>query len=156
MKNETVVERKSERELLTTRTFNAPPHLVFEAWTNPDLFAQWWLPKSYGMKLFSCALDVRVGSGYRLVFDDKGSPGMAFFGTYREVIPNARIVWTNEESPDGPLTTLTLVEKNGKTLLTLHELFPSKAACDAGFEGAAGGLPETFTQLEEFLAARSA
>jgi uncharacterized protein YndB with AHSA1/START domain len=156
MQSQTVTKRKSDLEIVTTRNFNAPPELVFEAWTNPVLFAKWWLPKSYGMKLFSCALDVQVGGTYRLVFDDKGSSGMAFFGTFREVVPNKRIVWTNEESADGAITTLTLTEKNGKTLLTMSELYPTKAACDAGLEGAAGGLPETFEQLEEFLASRGA
>ena len=61
MKNRTTVERKSERELVVTRTFNGPARLVFEAWTKPELFKRWWVPKSIGMSLLSCEMDVRVG-----------------------------------------------------------------------------------------------
>src|SRR5690348_10676452 len=94
MKNPTSVERKSEREVVVTRTFDAPARIVFEAWTRPELFKQWWVPKSMGMTLRSCKMDVRVGGGYRLEFEPDG---VAFFGTYLEVTPNARLVWTNEE-----------------------------------------------------------
>ena len=94
VKNRTTVERKSERELVVTRTFNAPPHLVFEAWTTPELFRRWWLPKSMGMTLRSCEMDVRVGGKYRLEFEPDG---MAFFGTYREVTPHSRLVWTTRK-----------------------------------------------------------
>ena len=80
-RNRTTVERKSERELVVTRTFNAPARIVFEAWTRPELFRQWWLPKSIGMSLRSCEMDVRIGGKYRLEFEPDG---MAFFGTYLE------------------------------------------------------------------------
>src|SRR4051812_35320106 len=111
MKNRTLVERKSERELVTTRTFDAPAHIVFEAWTRPDLLKLWWAPKSMGMSLRSCELDVRVGGKYRLEFEPEG---MAFFGTYLEVIPHSRIVWTNEEGgEDGSVTTVAFQEKDG-------------------------------------------
>jgi uncharacterized protein YndB with AHSA1/START domain len=149
MKNRTTVERKSERELVTTRTFNAPARIVFEAWTRPELFKQWWAPKSMGMSLHSCEMDVRVGGKYRLEFENES---MAFFGTYLEVIPHSRLVWTNEESgEDGPVTTVTFEEKGGKTLLVLHELYPSKEALDAAGTGAADVLAETFTQLDKLL-----
>src|SRR3954470_17287622 len=119
MKNRTTVERKSEREVVVTRSFDAPARLVFEAWTRPELFKQWWVPKSLGMTLRSLELDVRVGGGYRLVFGQ----GMEFFGKYLEVTPPSRLVWTNEESGEaGPVTTVTFEEKAGKTLLTLREL----------------------------------
>src|SRR5678809_1181231 len=109
----TTVERKSDRELVVTRTFNAPARLVFEAWTKPELFKQWWVPKSMGMTLRSCELDVRVGGGYRLVFGQ----GMEFFGKYIEVTPPSRLAWTNEEGGEaGPVTTVTFEEKAGKTL----------------------------------------
>jgi uncharacterized protein YndB with AHSA1/START domain len=148
MKNRTTVERKSGRELVVTRTFDAPARLVFEAWTRPDLFKQWWVPKSMGMKLLSCEMDVRVGGGYRLVFD----PGMAFFGKYIEVTPHSRLVWTNEEGGEaGPVTTVTFEEKGGKTLLVMHELYPSKEALDAAGTGAADATQETFGQLDELL-----
>ena len=150
MKNRTTVERKSERELVITRTFNGPARLVFEAWTTPKLFRQWWVPKSMGMSLLSCEMDVRVGGGYRLVFAANPEP-IAFFGTYKEVTPHSRLVWTNEESDDGAVTTVTFEEKGGKTLLVMHELYPSKEALDGAIAGMEGGMPETFAQLDELL-----
>ena len=132
MKNRTTVERKSERELVVTRTFNGPARIVFEAWTKPELFKRWWVPKSMGMSLLSCEMDVRVGGRYRLVFGHDASKPMAFFGRYIEVTPHSRLVWTNDEGGDGgPVTTVTFEEKGGKTLLVLHELYPSKEALDA-------------------------
>jgi uncharacterized protein YndB with AHSA1/START domain len=149
MKNPTTVERKSERELVVTRTFNGPPRIVFEAWTRPELFRRWWVPKSLGMSLRSCEMDVRVGGKYRLEFEPDG---VAFFGTYLDVTPNSRLAWTNEEGgEDGPVTTVTFEEKGGKTLLVLHELHSSKEALDAAGTGAADATVETFAQLDELL-----
>jgi uncharacterized protein YndB with AHSA1/START domain len=151
MKNATTVERKSERELVVTRTFNGPARIVFEAWTKPELFKQWWVPKSMGVSLLSCEMDVRVGGGYRLVFGLEASEPMAFFGTYLEVTPHSRLVWTNDEAGDaGQVTTVTFEEKAGKTLVVLHELYPSKEALD-GAPGGEGGMPEQFEQLDELL-----
>ena len=150
MKNRTTVERKSERELVVTRTFNGPARLVFEAWTKPELFRQWWVPKSMGMSLLSCEMDVRVGGRYRLEFAH-GDSQAAFFGTYKEVTPHSRLVWTNEESDEGSVTTVTFAEKGGKTLLVMHELYPSKEALDAAGTGAADAMGETFEQLDELL-----
>jgi uncharacterized protein YndB with AHSA1/START domain len=151
MKNRTTVERKSERELVVTRTFNGPARIVFEAWTKPELFRQWWVPKSMGMSLLSCEMDVRVGGQYRLVFRHEDST-MEFFGTYVEVTPHSRLVWTNEEGDNGKtVTTVTFEEKGGNTLLVLHELYPSKEALDAAIAGMEGGMPETFAQLDELL-----
>jgi uncharacterized protein YndB with AHSA1/START domain len=151
MKNRTTVERKSERELVTTRTFNGPARIVFEAWTKPELFKRWWIPKSAGESLLSCEMDVRVGGKYRLVLAHGDSEPMAFFGRYIEVTPHSRLVWTNEESDDGAVTTVTFEEKGGKTLLVMHELYPSKEALDGAIEGMEGGMPETFEQLDELL-----
>jgi uncharacterized protein YndB with AHSA1/START domain len=155
MKNRTTVERKSERELVVTRTFDAPARIVFDAWTKPELFKLWWVPKSTGMSLLSCEQDVRVGGGYRLEFGQAGSKSMAFFGRYTEVIPPSRLAWTNEESDEGAVTTVTFEEKGGKTLLVMHELYPSKEALDrtmAGMEeGMEEAMPETFAQLDELL-----
>ena len=152
MKNRTTVERKSERELVVTRTFNGPARIVFEAWTKPELFKQWWVPKSMGMFLRSCEMDVRVGGKYRLVFGNDASKPMEFFGRYIEVTPNSRLVWTNDESDDGAVTTVTFEEKGGKTLLVLHELYPSKEALDGAIaSGSTGGCGETFEQLDELL-----
>src|SRR5262245_36273564 len=151
-KNRTTVERKSERELVTTRTFNAPARIVFEAWTRPELFKQWWVPKSMGMFLRSCEMDVRVGGGYRLVFGHDESKPDEFFGRYIEVTPYSRLVWTNDEGGDsGPVTTVTFEEKGGKTLLVLHEFYPSKEALDAAGTGAADAMSETFEQLDDLL-----
>jgi uncharacterized protein YndB with AHSA1/START domain len=148
-KNRTTVERKSEREVVTTRTFNAPARIVFDAWTNPKLFKRWWAPKSMGMSLGSCEMDVRVGGKYRLEFENEA---MAFFGTYLEVIPHSRLVWTNEEGGEGgPVTTVTFEEKSGKTLLVMHELYPSKEALDAAGTGAAEMMGEIFAQLDQLL-----
>jgi uncharacterized protein YndB with AHSA1/START domain len=155
MKNRTTVERKSERELVITRTVNGPARIVFDAWTKPELFKRWWVPKSMGMSLLSCEMDVRVGGKYRLVFAHEGSES-AFFGSYLEVTPHSRLVWTNEESADGSVTTVTFEEKGDKTLLVMHELYPSKEALDAAGTGAADAMGETFEQLDELLVTLSA
>lgn len=157
MKNQTIVERKSERELVVSRTMNAPPHLVFEAWTQPELFARWWVPKSCPVSLRSCAMDVRVGGQYRLVFD-VGGQTMDFFGTYIEVTPCSRLVWTNDEGGEdaAAITTVTFEEHDGKTRLTMHDLHPSKEALDAAIaSGATDGTPETLEQLDELLQSSS-
>ena len=155
MKNRTTVERKSERELVVKRTFNGPARIVFEAWTKPELFKRWWVPKSFGMSLLSCDMDVRVGGTYRLVFNHPDFPEpMAFFGRYIDVTPYSRIVWTNEESADGPITTVTFEEKDGKTLLVLNELYPSKQALDDAIASGSTGTSaagEQFELLDEIL-----
>jgi uncharacterized protein YndB with AHSA1/START domain len=152
VKNPTTLQRKSDRELVTTRTINGPARIVFEAWTNPDLFKRWWAPKSMGMTIYSCEMDVRVGGRYRLEFSQDPANPMAFFGRYLEVTPHSRLVWTNEESgEDGPVTTVTFEEKGDKTLLVLHELYPSKEALDAAGTGAAEMMGEIFAQLDELL-----
>jgi uncharacterized protein YndB with AHSA1/START domain len=151
MKNRTTVERRSERELVVTRTFNGPARIVFEAWTKPDLVKRWWVPKSMDMSLLSCEMDVRVGGKYRFVFGHDASKPMAFFGRYIEVTPYSRLVWTNEESDDGAVTTVTFEEQDGKTLLAMRELYPSKEALDAAGTGAADATVETFAQLDELL-----
>jgi len=147
------VERKSERELVVTRTVNGPARVVFEAFTKPELFKRWWVPKSFGLRLLSCELDVRVGGTYRLVFSHAGSEPMAFFGKYIEVTPHSRLVWTNEEGDDaGAVTTATFEERAGKTLLVMRDLYPSKEALDAAIaSGSTSGFSETFEQLDELL-----
>ncbi|GAB2579859.1 SRPBCC family protein [Dyella jejuensis] len=152
----TSVERKSDCELVVTRTFNAPAYIVFEAWSKPELFKQWWVPKSAGMSMLSCDMDIRTGGTYRLVFRHPAfDQPMTFFGTYKEVTPHKRLVWTNEESDQGAVTTVTFEENVGKTLVTLHELYPTKAALDEALAGSAEALPEQFAQLDELLAGRS-
>lgn len=150
MKNPTTVERKSERERVVTRTIDGSARLVFEAWTKSELFERWWVPKSCGLLLLSCEVDARVGGNYRLVFRHGDSDSMAFHGRYLEVTPHARLVWTNEESDSGAVTTVTFEESDGKTLLVMHDVFPSKEALDAE-DGMEGALAETFDQLDELL-----
>jgi uncharacterized protein YndB with AHSA1/START domain len=151
MKIPTSVERKSDRELVVTRTVNAPVHIVYQAWTRPELFKRWWAPKSHGTTILSCEMDVRVGGGYRIEFGHPESPKpFVFFGKYIEVKPNAKIAWTNEESDQGAVTTVTFEEKGGKTLLVFHELYPTKEALDASFEGMEC-TSEQFGQLDELL-----
>jgi uncharacterized protein YndB with AHSA1/START domain len=152
MKNRATVERKSERELVVTRTVNGPARIVFEAWTKPELFKQWWVPKSCGLSLLSCEMDPRVGGKYRLVFGH-GDSTMEFFGKYLEVTPHSRLVWTNDEGDDaGPVTTVTFEEEGGKTLLAVHDLYPSKEALDGAIaSGSTAGMPESLEQLDELL-----
>ena len=151
VKSETTVERTSDRDVVVTRTVNGPARLVFKAFTEADLFRQWWVPRSYGLNLLSCEMDVRVGGEYRLVFQHEEST-MAFFGTYVEVTPHSRLVWTNEESDGGvTVTTVTFSEVDGRTVVVVHDLYPSKEALDAS-SGSSGAMPEAFDQLDELLA----
>lgn len=155
LKNHTSVERKSDRELVITRLFNGPARLVYEAWTTPELLRRWWIPKSCGATFVSCEADVRTGGSYRFVFGhpDFEQP-MAFFGKYIDVVPHARMVWTNEESGEGgAVTTVTFEDKGGATLVVMHDLYPSKDALDAAIEsGSTSGFGETFEQLDAVLA----
>lgn len=156
MKNRTTVERKSERELVVTRTFNGPAHIVFDAWTKPELLKRWWVPKSFGASFLSCEADVRTGGTYRFVFSHPASEQpMAFFGRYIEVTPHSRIVWTNEESADGAVTTVTFEETDGRTRLVVHDLYPSKDVLDAAIASgstAISAMPEALEQLDDLLA----
>jgi uncharacterized protein YndB with AHSA1/START domain len=154
VKNPTTTERTSDRELVVTRIFLGPARLVFEAWTKPELFKRWWVPKSIGMTMIACEMDVRVGGKYRLTFRHDAFPEpMSFFGRYLEVTPHSRLVWTNEEAEGGgQVTTVTFEEKGGKTLLVMHDLYPSKEALDEAIaSGSTGGATEQFEQLDELL-----
>jgi uncharacterized protein YndB with AHSA1/START domain len=159
MKNRTTVERKSERELVVTRTFNAPARIVFEAWTKPELLKRWWAPKSFGLSFLSCEADVRTGGTYRFVFGHAASEQpMAFFGRYIEVTPHSRLVWTNDEGGEGgAVTTVTFEEKDGETLVVMHDLYPSKEALDDAIaSGSTSGTDEQFAQLDELLVTHGA
>ena len=152
--NPTTAERTSDREFVITRTVNGPAHIVFKAWSDPELFRRWWTPKSFGMTILSCEMDVRTGGGYRLMISHPSmKEPMAFFGKYLEVIPNARIVWTNEEGDgEGAVTTVTFEERDGRTLVVWRDLYPSKAALDeAMVSGATSGFADQFAQLDELL-----
>jgi len=158
-KNRTTVERKSDRELIVTRTFNAPASLVFEAWTKPELLKRWWAPKSFGVFFLSCEAEVRTGGTYRFVFSHAASEQpMAFFGRYIEVTPHSRLVWTNDEDGEGgAVTTVIFEERGGETLVVMHDLYPSKEALDGAIaSGSTSGFSETFEQLDELLVTTSA
>ena len=146
-RNPVTIERTTDREIVVRRTFNAPAALVFEAWTKPELFGQWWLPRSAGMTLHSLEMDARTGGSYRLSF----GPGADFFGTYLEVTPHSRIVWTNDEGENGSVTTVSLEEHGDTTLLVMTEVFPTAEALEAG-AGAEQATHETFGQLDDLLA----
>ena len=152
MENNATVERKSDRELVVTRTVNGPARLVFEAWTKAELLERWWSPKSFPITLLSCETDPRVGGRYRLVFGYEGST-FEFFGRYLEVTPPSRLVWTNDEGDGGEqVTTVTFEETGGKTRLVVHDLYPSKEALDAAIaSGSTSGMSEALGQLDELL-----
>lgn len=157
MKHLTAVERTSDVEISVTRQFNGPARLVFRAWSEPELFRQWWVPPSFGMTLLSCEMDVRTGGTYRLVFKHPAmEEPMAFFGRYTDVVPHSRIVWTNEESPEVVISTVTLEEQAGKTRLTMTERYPTKEALDealANGSSGTGAADEQFSLLDEVLTA---
>jgi uncharacterized protein YndB with AHSA1/START domain len=147
MDTNTKVEQTSDREVVVTRTFDAPARLVFQAWSDPELFRRWWVPRSMGMTLQDCEMDVRTGGTYRLSFGD----GMDFYGRYLEVTPPSRLVWTNDEGGgEGSVTTVTLTETDGTTVVVVSERFSSKEALEAE-GGAADAMDETFRQLDELL-----
>lgn len=155
----TIAERKSGREFVVTRTFNGPAHLVFQAWTKPELLKRWWAPESCGISFDSCEADVRTGGTYRFVFSHPAAPQpMSFFGRYLEVIPHSRLVWTNEEGGEGgAVTTVTFEETGGQTLVVVHDLYPSKEALDDAIaSGSTSGAPEQFEQLDQLLVALQA
>jgi uncharacterized protein YndB with AHSA1/START domain len=150
--NRTAIERRGDRELVVTRTFRAPPSTVYRAWSQPELFRRWWMPKSVsGVSLVSCDMDVRTGGKYRLEFSTGGADTMAFYGKYLEVVPNERIVWTNDEGEEGAVTTVTFEDRDGQTLLTFHEAYPSNEALEEALQGSAVGLPEQLDQLDQLL-----
>ncbi len=154
MKNDTAVERKSERELVVTRSFNGPARLVFKAWTTPELFMRWWVPKSFGMSVISCEMDIRTGGSYKLVFSHPVSKEpMAFFGRYTEVTPPARMVWTNDEGGEaGAVTTVTFEERGAQTLVVLRDLYPTKEALDEAIASeSTSAFVEQFAELEALL-----
>jgi len=158
MTSRTTVERTSDRELVTTRSFDGPARIVFEAWTRPELIMRWWAPKSFGMTFLSCETDARTGGSYRFVFGHPASEQpMAFFGRYIEVTPPSRLVWTNDEGEDGAVTTVTFEEDDGRTRVVVHDLYPSKEALDSAMaSGSTGAWPEQFEALDDLLTALGA
>lgn len=152
--NPTTVARKSDRELVVTRTFDSPVRAVFDAWTRPELFRLWWAPRSMGAALSGCEIDARTGGGYRITFGADGSGAMTFFGKYLDVTPPSRLVWTNEETQDAPVTTVTFEDEGEKTRLVLSELYPSAEPLADAIAGMQAMSAEQFAQLDEVLASQ--
>lgn len=147
----TNVQRTSDRDLVVTRVFDAPAELVYRAWTEAEIFRQWWAPPEFGIALVACAMDVRTGGTYRLEFEVGQAERMVFHGRYSEVVPGERIVWTNDEDEAGAVTTVTFAREGGRTLVTYHEVYPTAAALDEAMQGSATGLPAQFDALGEWL-----
>jgi uncharacterized protein YndB with AHSA1/START domain len=158
MRNETTVERTADRELVVRRMFNGPAHIVFDAWTRPEHLKRWWAPRSYGVSLFECESDLRVGGTYRYAFGRDPANPEVFSGRYIEVSPPSRLVLTQlyermREAGEA-IVTATFEESQGKTLLTLHQLFPSKEALDGALaSGMENGMRITLDQLDDLVAA---
>ena len=155
-KNETTVERRSDCELVLTRTFNGPARIVFEAWTKPELLKRWWAPCSLGVTLVECEADVRVGGTYRYTFGRDAKHLMVFSGTYLEVVPHTRLVYTQLFEPmreaGAALITATFEEVDGQTRFVAVERYPSKAALDGALaSGMEHGMRETMEQLEALI-----
>jgi uncharacterized protein YndB with AHSA1/START domain len=156
-KNTTTMDLKSDRELLITRTFNAPARIVFDAWTKAELVKRWWAPKSHGVSIAECNADVRVGGSYRYVLRPQEGDDIAFSGKYTEITPHSRLVYTQIFEPmrdaGAVIVTITFEEQGGKTRLVSHELYPSKEAREAALgSGMEHGMRETLDQLDELVA----
>jgi uncharacterized protein YndB with AHSA1/START domain len=156
-KNVTTVERRSDRLLVVTRSFDAPARILYDAWTKPELLKRWWAPRSLGVKLFDCEADVRVGGAYRFVFGHEPGERMAFSGKYIEVVPNQRVVCTQIFEPmrqaGEAIVTATFEESDGRTTFVLQALYPSKEALDGAIgSGMERGMRETYEQLETLAA----
>jgi uncharacterized protein YndB with AHSA1/START domain len=156
-RNETIVKRTSDRELVVTRTFNARAHIVFDAWTKPELLKRWWAPRSFGVSLFECESDLRVGGTYRYAFGRDPKNPEVFSGRYLEVNSPSRLVLTQvyERMSDAgeAVVTATFEESQGRTRLTLHQFFPSKEALDGALAaGMEPGMRVTLDQLDALVA----
>lgn len=148
----TSVERISERDLVVTRVFAAPVERVFDAWTTPALFKLWWAPQSMGVPLLDCEMDVRVGGSYSVTFGKDPAEAMTFYGTYVDVAAPSRLAWTNDESGETTVTTVSFSPDPAGTRLVLHESYATKEALDEACIGMEGAMPEQFLQLDALLA----
>jgi uncharacterized protein YndB with AHSA1/START domain len=144
----------SDEEILITREFDAPRHLVYEAWTTPDLVSRWW-PGRRG-RMTSAEIDLRVGGTWRYVMTAHGGHEVAFHGEYREIVPHERIVSTEvyEGVPGGDddpaLNVITFTEVDGRTTLSLLTRVGSREVRDMIIDsGMEGGMQEGMDLLEE-------
>jgi uncharacterized protein YndB with AHSA1/START domain len=141
----------ADDQILITREFDAPRHLVYRAWTTPDLVRRWWSGERG--EVTSAEIDLRVGGTWRYVMVAHGGFEVAFHGEYREIVPDERIVCTEvyEGMPDGEaLTTATFAEADGRTTLTMLVEHTSKEDRDAHIDsGMEGGMQEAMDRLEQ-------
>lgn len=137
--------------LRATRFFAAPPAQVYAGWTRPELFCRWWVPASFGVSLAECDMDVRAGGSYRLVFAAGDGGQNAFFGRYVEVVPDTRLVWTNDEAGGGAVTTIGFTAAGDGTRLDYSDEHPTAAARDEAL-GMGEAMREQFAQLDALLA----
>ena len=144
----------TDTQILITREFDAPKHLVYKAWTTPELVRQWWTAKRGEMRV--CEIDLRVGGAWRYVMVADGGFEVGFHGEYREIVPNERLVSTEayEGIPDADahasLNTLTLTEADGRTMLTVLVEHPTKEGRDMHVEsGMEAGMQDAMDLLEE-------
>jgi uncharacterized protein YndB with AHSA1/START domain len=152
-----IVEAVGDREVVMTRVVAAPRRLVFEAWTDPAQVPHWLGPRAHTM--IQCDIDLRVGGKYRYVFQLANGHRMGMGGVYREIDPPARLVSTEafDDFPGEAVCTLTLVEQDGKTTVTMHILADTRAARDGMLaSGMDRGVEEGFQRMEELLAPRMA
>jgi uncharacterized protein YndB with AHSA1/START domain len=154
-KNQTTMELRADRELVIERTFNGPQRVVFDAWTRPELVRRWWAPASHNVAVVSCEADVRVGGAWRYVLRRDTGDEFAFSGTYLEVTPHSRLVYTSwfEAIPGAEVVcTVTFEDRDGKTHLVSHELYPSAEAREGALSaGMEHGMRETMDQLDELV-----
>ena len=155
--NQTTMELKGDREIVIERTFNGPAHIVFDAWTRPELVARWWAPKQRGVSVVRCEADVRVAGRYRYHLRHPHGE-FAFSGEYVDVTPPARVVYTEIFEPtasgsqpgDAAVTvTVTFTERGGQTHVVSHSHCPTPQVRDAIIaSGMESGMRETMDQLE--------
>lgn len=150
-KGTAVVTLPSDTQILITREFNAPKHLLYQAYTTPELIKRWWSAKRGAVTVAD--VDLRVGGGWRFVMVTEDNFEVGFHGEYRELVPNERIVSTEvyEGMPDGEsLNTMTFTESNGRTLMTTLVQHASQEHRDAHINsGMEAGMQDAFDLLEE-------
>lgn len=155
--NHTSMELVADREIVIALVFRAPARIVFDAWTRPELVRRWWAPRSHRVEVVDCQADVRAGGKYRYLLRKDGRD-LGFSGTYREVTPHARLVYTQVFEPvpgSEVIVSVTFDERDGETHLLAHELHPSKEARAAALAtGMEQGMRESMEQLDELVDSR--
>jgi uncharacterized protein YndB with AHSA1/START domain len=150
-KHRAVVTLPSDTQILIERQFDAPKHLVYNAWTTPELIKRWWNAKRGTVTIAD--VDLRIGGTWRWVMMTDRGFEVAFRGEYREIVPDERLVFTEifEPMPDaGALTTLTLVERDGRTMLTILTEHTNKSNRDAHINsGMEAGMQDAMDLLEQ-------